>query len=57
MEIDIDLHKKGSPIPFSEILAAAPTLVLGAELVTLDVRHYTKIPVLQVYKPESSRKP
>ncbi|MCE4629287.1 MAG: type II toxin-antitoxin system VapC family toxin [Desulfurococcales archaeon] len=57
MEIDVDLHKKGLAIPFSDILVAATVLVLEAELVTLDKRHYTRIPGLQVYIPESPKKP
>ncbi len=52
MEIDIDLHKKGIAIPFSDIIIAATTLVLKAELVTLDKRHYTKIPQLHIYIPK-----
>lgn len=56
MEIDIDLHKKGMVIPFSDILVAATALVLKAELVTLDRKHYTRIAELQIYVPESSNK-
>jgi len=51
IEIDIDLHKKGLAIPFSDILIAATTIILKAELVTLDQRHYTRIPQLRIYIP------
>lgn len=55
MEIDIDLHRRGMAIPFSDILVAATALVLGAELVTLDRRHYTRIPELRIYIPKTHR--
>ncbi len=51
MEIDIELHKKGMTIPFSDILIAATAIMLNAELITLDQRHYTRIPSLQIYMP------
>jgi len=57
MEIDIDLHRKGMTIPFSDILVAATALALGAELVTLDMRHYTRIPELRIYVPKSIGRP
>lgn len=57
MEIDIDLHKKGIAIPFSNILIAAIALVLKAELVTLDKKHYTRISGLQIYVPRILNKP
>ncbi len=56
IEIDIDLHRKGMTIPFSDILVAATALVLKAELVTLDKRHYTRIPELRIYVPRSTDK-
>lgn len=52
LEIDVDLHKKGLVIPFSDILIAATALALEAELVTLDKRHYTRIPGLRIHIPE-----
>ena len=55
MEIDVDLHRRGMAIPFSDILVAATALVLGAELVTLDRRHYTRIPELRIYIPKTHR--
>ncbi len=55
MEIDVDLHRRGMAIPFSDILIAATALVLGAELVTLDRRHYTRIPELRIYIPKTHR--
>ena len=57
MEIDIDLHKKGTATPFSDILVAATALALKAELITLDRKHYTRMPELQTYTPESTNKP
>ena len=53
MEIDVDLHRRGMAIPFSDILVAATALGLGAELVTLDRRHYTRIPELRIYIPKT----
>ena len=55
MEIDIELHKKGMTIPFSDILIAATALVLEAELATLDKKHYTRIPQLQIYIPINTK--
>ncbi len=52
LEIDVELHKKGTTIPFSDILIAATALVLEAELATLDKKHYTRIPQLQIYIPK-----
>jgi len=57
MEIDIELHRKGEAIPFSDILVAATTLILKAELITLDKKHYTRIPGLKIYIPKPARKP
>lgn len=51
IEIDIDLRRKGMTIPFSDILIAAITIVFNAELVTLDQKHYTRIPKLKIYLP------
>jgi len=51
IEIDIDLRRKGMTIPFSDILIAAITIVFNAELVTLDKKHYTRIPKLKIYLP------
>ncbi len=51
IEIDIDLHRKGTTIPFSDILIAATTIVFNAELITLDKKHYTRIPKLKIYMP------
>ena len=53
IEIDIDLCRKGMTIPFSDILIAATTIVFNAELVTLDQKHYTRIPELKIYMPMS----
>jgi len=57
MEIDVELHRKGEAIPFSDILVAATAITLKAELITLDRRHYTRIPELKMYVPKPSRKP
>ncbi len=51
IEIDIDLCRKGMTIPFSDVLIAATTIVFNAELVTLDQKHYTRIPELKIYMP------
>jgi len=53
LELDINLHRhrKGKPIPFSDILIAAIVFYLNAELVTLDVRHFKDIPNIRIYVP------
>lgn len=55
IEIDIDLHRKGMTIPFSDILIVATTIVFNAELVTLDQKRYIRIPELKIYIPLSHR--
>ncbi len=47
LEIDVELHRKGQTIPFTDILIAATTLVLNAELITADQRYYTRIQDLE----------
>jgi len=53
LELDINLHRRGKPIPFSDILIAAIVFYLNAELATLDVRHFKDIPGIKVYIPRS----
>jgi len=49
LEIDISLRKKGNIIPFSDVIIAATTIILKAELVTLDKRHYERIAGLKLH--------
>ncbi len=49
LEIDVSLRKKGNIIPFSDVIIAATTIVLKAELVTLDKRHYERIAGLKLH--------
>ena len=51
LEIDVRLRKEGMAIPFSDILIASITLMLNAELITLDKRHFDRIPKLKLYIP------
>jgi len=51
LELDIDLHRKGGPIPFSDILIAATVFYLNSELITLDEKHFKKVSGLKIYVP------
>ena len=51
LEIDVRLRKEGMAIPFSDVLIASITLMLNAELITLDKRHFDRIPKLKLYIP------
>jgi len=51
LEIDINLRKQGLTIPFSDVLIAATSIALGAELISLDERHYRRIKELKLYIP------
>ena len=51
LEIDVRLRKEGMVIPFSDVLIASITLMLNAELITLDKRHFDRIPKLKLYIP------
>ena len=51
LEVDIELRKRGEPIPFSDVLIAASALQKGCELVTLDTRHFSKVEGLRVVVP------
>ncbi len=55
LEIDVELHRKGQTIPFTDLLIVATTLVLNAELITIDQKHYTRIPNLKIYVPSITR--
>ena len=48
LSIDVDLHKRGVPIPLSDILVAATAITLDAELLTRDERHYRRIPKVKL---------
>ncbi len=52
LDIDIELSRSGIRIPFSDILIAATALEMNSELVTLDTRHFTRIPGLRLYIPK-----
>jgi len=52
LEIDIELRKKGLSIPFSDIVIAATAIMLQAEIITLDKKHYERIPELMLYIPD-----
>ena len=49
LEIDVRLRKEGVAISFSDILIASIILMLNAELITLDKRHFDRIPKLKLY--------
>jgi len=53
LELDVSLSKKGLKIPFSDVLIAATAFEMNSELVTMDVRHFSRIPGLKVYIPKS----
>ncbi len=53
LEIDIKLRKQGLTIPFSDVLIATTSIALGAELISLDERHYSRIKELKLYIPRA----
>ncbi len=55
LEIDIELSKKGLKIPFSDVLVAAIAMEMDSELVTLDTKHFSRIPQLKMYVPRKHR--
>ena len=46
-EVDVELRRKGRPIPFSDVLVAAAALIFDAELVTLD-EHFKEVEGLKL---------
>lgn len=54
LDINTELSIKGLRIPFSDVLIAATALETNNELVTLDTRHFTRIPGIRLYTPKSA---
>jgi len=52
LDIDVGLHKEGTPIPFSDILISSTALQLNSELITLNERHYRRIKNLRIHVPK-----
>ena len=52
IEIDVQPHKAGKPIPFSDIIIAAISTVMNARLITLDIRHFKEMPSLKPHIPK-----
>lgn len=48
LEIDVQLHKTGKPIPFSDILIASIALTYNARLLTMDEKHFSRIKGLKI---------
>jgi len=46
-ELDVELRRRGRPIPFSDVLVAATALAFEAELVTLD-EHFREVEGLRL---------
>ncbi len=51
LEIDVELHKKGRPIPFSDVLIAALASTHNGVLVTRNKRHFSRVSNLRIYVP------
>ncbi len=48
LELDVYLHKAGTPIPFSDILIASTALTYNARLLTMDEKYFSRIKGLKI---------
>jgi predicted nucleic acid-binding protein len=49
-KLDAEQQSRGVVIPFADLLIGAPALALGYAVLTLNVRHFDRIPGLRVVK-------